>query len=259
MVVAAGGRSERLAPLVARTFLATFSPARSAFAEASFPSALPGPTRLAVDAMRQSLIAPLARHGVALLHGACFEVGSALVTAVGRSGGGKTTLAIAALAAGGRVVSDDSLLLFRSGREVHVRAARRDLLLRPGSRVLLPPRLRDRLRPTAVAGERRWRLARDDARRRFRAGGVSSVLLVLEGPSRFPETTRLRLLTEAGRFAALTAHSSPALLSPDRPVESRRLVALYAHAAARFDGYAVTPGRDLFRDPGRVLAGLLRT
>ncbi len=75
-----------------------------------------------------------ARRGWVRLHGVVLHLGDARAVVVGASGAGKTTLALAALAAGHDVEGDESLLV-HAGEVV---AVPRRLHVKPGSEVLVP-------------------------------------------------------------------------------------------------------------------------
>jgi len=74
-----------------------------------------------------------ARSGVMMMHAACFEFGGVTTLVVGRKAAGKSILSMAALAAGGHVVSDDWLLvgLDRNGQP-NAERLREFLMLREG-------------------------------------------------------------------------------------------------------------------------------
>lgn len=110
-----------------------------------------------------ALTRALASYGAVCIHAAAFEIEGIPILAVGPSGAGKSTLTAVALAAGGRVVSDDSLILGRStDGTIIVRPSRPDLLFRDPSPELLPSNLRSRLIPVSVGGQPKWWLRRQD-------------------------------------------------------------------------------------------------
>lgn len=71
-----------------------------------------------------------ARQGAAVLHCCAFAINGRGVLAVGPSGVGKSTLALAAIQAGGRVVSDDLALVFMHENKPNARWLRSDLSFR---------------------------------------------------------------------------------------------------------------------------------
>ncbi len=116
---------------------------------------------VATTLLEAALIHALAMGGCVVNHAAALAVEGVELLAVGPSRAGKSTLSAAVLAAGGAVVSDDSVILgFDDEGVPSAGALRRNLWLRDGSVELLPEALRARLWETASFGERRWGLER---------------------------------------------------------------------------------------------------
>jgi hypothetical protein len=104
----------------------------------------------------------MAAEGIAKIHAAAFKLGGSMIMACGPHGSGKSTLSVAASAAGAKVISDDSVLYGEAdGRDALV-GFRRRLSLRAGSLGLIPQELREGLRRVEHPGETRWLRSLDE-------------------------------------------------------------------------------------------------
>ena len=158
----------------------------------------------------------LALSGSSFLHGAAVIVRDLPILLLGEGGSGKSTMAAAALAAGGKLVSDDSLILYPTdSRRLAVRSLRRDLILREGSRGVLPDPLHQHLQRVGPPTDPRWVLGREDAAPAFRTILEPAVLCVLRRDRRC-KTFRLTALNQAMALTSLLeANASPHLLHPE--------------------------------------------
>jgi hypothetical protein len=197
----------------------------------------------------------LALEGSSFLHGAAVIVDDLPILLLGEAGSGKSTVAAAALAAGGKVVSDDSLILYpTASNRFGVRTLRRDLFLRQGSRTVLPASLREHLRRVGPATDPRWVLGRQDATSVFRTALEPAALCVLRRDRRF-KTFGLTALNQAMALTALLeANASPHLLQPGFEGEQRRLLSLWSRLASRIPTFELRLGPAVLDSPAEVLA-----
>ena len=212
---------------------------------------------VAITLLEIAMSHALALRGYVVNHAAAIEIDGAALLAVGPTHTGKSTLSAAALAAGGAVVSDDSVILGFDGDGAPAAGAlRRDLWLRDGSVGLLPVTLRTRLWETASFGERRWGLERAAFPGLFRARVEPQAIVLVRRDLRV-RGFRLRRVSSADGLAGLILASSALFLSGRYPVERERcmpgLVAL-ANGAPCFE---VRMGRALVDEPAATVRRLV--
>jgi hypothetical protein len=193
--------------------------------------------------------------GRAPLHGMAAEIDGAGVLAVGQTMAGKSTLALALLHAGGRVVSDDFLLVERERGRPQIRALRRDLYVREGSFGLIPEDLRGRFSAEG-AGPGRWVLRREDAPERFAAAVTPEVVWFLKGP-RGASPVEAHAIDQAAALAAMIAAASPLFASGRYREERARVLPALAAIVESTHGFSVRLGAGLLRSPGTVVRELL--
>jgi hypothetical protein len=190
----------------------------------------------------------LAMRGYTVNHAAACEVDGMTLLAVGPTCAGKSTLCGAALAAGGAVVSDDSVILGLDGKGVPaVGALRRNLWLRGGGAEILPHELQSRLKKGVVFGEDRWGLERDACSERFRTRVQPDAIVLLRRDRRL-RGFELRELNAADGLAGILMASAALFFSSRYATERDRclqgLVALVDSAPC----FSLRMGTDLIRD-----------
>ena len=181
------------------------------------------------------------------------------LVATGRSGSGKSTLAAAALACGLRVLSDDLLVgsLTEEGRPL-IRPGRDIMVLRSGSRRLLPEELLRSLVAYRTKKEKKWALRRCDEPRRFVFDGCFPRLLIEVSVDRRRRGTIVTRLNQGQALAAvLTVSSAACLLQPDRAADEQN-IEVATRLAARVSGVRMVLGTDLLLSPSSVVSALLR-
>jgi len=204
---------------------------------------------VAATMLEAALIHALAMGGFVVNHAAAVEVGGAALLVVGPSRAGKSTLCAATLAAGGAVVSDDSLILgFDEDGVPAAGALRRDLWLRDGSVVLLPERLRARLWETESFGERRWGLGRAEFPKLFKTRVQPKAIVILRRDLRLRDFV-LRRISSADGLAGLILASSPLFLSARYPVERKMCMPALLALVNGAPCFEVRMGRELVEDP----------
>ncbi len=228
-----------------------------------------GSTRATVDLLsgcveRPALLEPLveaalgcalAATGACFLHAAAIELAERRPLVIGETGSGKSTLSAAAAAFGGRVVSDDSLVLGEHDRSPVVRAARRHLWLRPDSE-----RLADALSAAGASTERcpdgRIRIERTAALCRDWYHPDSLVLLRLDRSS---ERVGHRRLNQAEALAALLRGTSALYLTDPRLAGARgSLLDLLTLFAERLPAIELELGKALLDSTEECLAEIVR-
>jgi len=197
----------------------------------------------------------LALEGSSFLHGAAVIVDDLPILLLGEAGSGKSTVAAAALAAGGKVVSDDSLILYpTASSRFGARTLRRDLFLREGSRAVLPAPLQERLQRVGPAIDPRWMLGRGDAASTFCTAIEPAALCVLRRDRRL-KAFRLTALNQAMALTVLLeANSSPHLLQPGFEGEQRRLLSLWSRLASRLPAFELRLGPAMLDSPAEIFA-----
>ena len=191
----------------------------------------------------------LALNGYVVNHAAAIEIGGNSLLAVGRTHAGKSTLSAAALAAGGTVVSDDSVILGLDDEgSPSVGALRRDLWLRDGSEELLPEAQRARLWETSSFGERRWGLERAASPGLFRTRMRPQAIVLLGRDLRL-RGFRLRRVSSAEGLAGLILASSALFLSGRYPIERKRCMPVLTELVDSVPCFEVRMGRALVEEP----------
>lgn len=220
------------------------------------------PTR-ASSAVVEALVEAALGHALALvggciLHAAGLALGGRRVLVLGPAGAGKSTLAAAALAGGGRVVSDDSLVVALDARgRPEARALRRDLWLRPESLPVLPPPLRELCRRHRRDAESRWRLPRQALPSGFLDRLRPDCLLLMRRDRRL-RSMRVRPVAQAQALAGLLEATSALFLVERRFARERTLLLrLLTGLAERLPAAEGRLGRALLDRPRGTLSRLI--
>jgi hypothetical protein len=199
----------------------------------------------------------LARQGLATLHGCAFTVGGVSVLGLGESFSGKTTAAVAAMRAGGQVVSDDSVLAVPGdGRSVALLPVRSYGWLRGRTREIVPRELVERMVAGDEGGVPRWVLSREDGGEGFVDRSAPNLVWVLSVDRR-RWSSSVEPIDHGQVFAALIRASSPLFLSRHCPEIRDRLVPVFRDLCAQCRGYRVRLGRRLLEDPAGEMAWLV--
>ena len=197
--------------------------------------------------------------GGLVIHAAAVELEGTALLVIGPARSGKSTLTAALLACGGRVVSDDALLLgLDPGGRFRVAGLRPYLQFRRGTPSLLDGPLQERLQRHVIDGEARWRLYRDRAPTRFLDIAAPQRLLLLT-PDPGGSTTLDAPESRAGALLEVSAAS----LFKFGPLYtlSPTLATRAFHALSRLCNdlpvAKVRLGEDLLRAPERVARELM--
>ena len=202
-----------------------------------------------ITLLETALIHALAMGGYVVNHAAALEVDGAAFLAVGPSRAGKSTLSAAVLAAGGTVVSDDSVILGLDDDGAPAAGAlRRDLWLRDGTPELLPEGIRARLWEASSFGERRWGLERAAYPGLFRTNVHPQAIVLLHRDLRV-KGYQLRRVSSAEGLVGLIRASSPLFLSGRYPVERGRCMPALEALVNTAPCFEVRMGRALVEDP----------
>lgn len=213
---------------------------------------------LAVDELiGAALTHAMALAGLAPLHGMAAEIDGVGVLALGESMAGKSTLALAILHAGGRVVSDDFLLVGggEDGPKPTVGALRRDLYVREGSFDLIPEALRARFSDNG-AGPGRLVLRRDDAPDAFVTEVSPAVVWFLDG-ARGEGNVEVAAMSQAEALGSLVGAGSPLFVSGRYQVERATVLPRLVEVAQSAQSFSVLLSAGLLRSPGVVVRELL--
>ncbi len=225
---------------------------------------LRGPSRAGsvpwqAEALLAAVQQALAQQGWATLHAGAFELDGLGVLAVGPTHAGKTTLCLAALAAGGRVVSDDWLAAGvpgDGGSGTVVLPLRRDVWLREGGLEILAGRIGGTPESVGVRGEGRWRLGRGENTELFVERVRPDVVLHLARDRRLAGF-RVRELSAAEGLARLVGAASPLFLSPRYGEERDRVLPVLAGLAGGVRCFEARIGPGLVERPAETVRALL--
>lgn len=199
----------------------------------------------------------LARQGLPVLHAGAFVLGERAVLGLGDSFSGKTTASVAAMVAGGRVVSDDLVLTVPDADDrcslVPVRSYG---WLRDRTREIVPSDLLQKMVENEENGRPRWVLNREDGGESFVDRATPDVIWV-QGVDRRLKDSRIEAITHGQAFAALIRASSPIYLSRHCPEIRDRLIPVFRALCAQCRAYRVRLGRRLLEDPAGEIARLV--
>jgi len=199
----------------------------------------------------------LAMGGYVVNHAAAIEIDGAALLAVGPTHAGKSTLCGAALAAGGAVVSDDSVILGLDGAGApSVGALRRNLWLREGSAGILPHELQSRLRRVVVFGEDRWGLDRDACCNRFRTRVRPNACVIVHRDRRM-RGFELRGLSSADGLAGILMASTALFFSPRYGFERDRCLQGLVELVNSVPCFSLRMGTDLIHDAVETIQSLV--
>ncbi len=220
------------------------------------------PARRLDDAERELLVGAalghlLAKQGMAVLHACAFESGGGRVLGLGESFAGKTTISMAAVRAGGAVVSDDLVLagLDPTGR-VELRPLRTYWFLRGNTKKIVPQSLNSKMWETDENGETRWVLPCGEHQTGTIDRLTPKVLWLLSVDRRLKES-RVAEVAQAMSFAAMIRASSPVFLSRHCPRERDALMPVLRALSEGCRAFRVRLGRRLLDDPEGEMRRLL--
>ena len=199
----------------------------------------------------------LARQGLPVLHSCSFELGGASVLGLGESFSGKTTVSVAAMRAGGRVVSDDVVLVvLGEGGLCSLLPVRSYGWLRGRTREIVPDELRVKMAKNQENGLPRWVLNREDAGKSFVDRMAPDVIWVQSVDRRLKES-RIESINQGHVFAALIRASSPLYLSRHCPEIRDKLIPVFRSLCEQCRGFRVRLGRRLLEDPAGEMRRLV--
>jgi hypothetical protein len=191
----------------------------------------------------------LARQGLPGFHGCAFEIDGVGVLGLGESFSGKTTVSVAAMRSGGRLVSDDAVLVIpRNDGVCSLRPVRSFGWLRGRTREIVPSELKERMIETDENGQSRWVLRREDGGCLFVETATPNVVWVQSIDRRLKES-RIEAIDHGQVFAALIRASSPLYLSRHCPEIRDKLIPVFRALCEQCRGYRVRLGRRLLEDP----------
>ena len=229
-----------------------------------------GPARLAVKAHHRDsgamLPRPLylalsqqwAQDGVTALHAAAFKLDGAGVLAIGAKGAGKSTLTAAVLAAGGRVCSDDWVLVGMHNDIARAERIRSFLMLRAGWASAKLAGAIESISPGHLDGSPRQVIDIPAADHRFPHSVQVDRIWILSRPaSARGERSELQAMPPASMQAALIEAGMPILLGSRLPDERAELTGLHRRLVARLRGERLVACTDLINSPKTVLGRLL--
>jgi hypothetical protein len=198
----------------------------------------------------------LARQGLPTLHACAFDLNGVAVLGLGDSFAGKTTVSVAAMGAGGGVVSDDAVLVIPEDGRSSLLPVRSFGWLRGRTREIVPAELRDRMVENEENGQPRWVLSRRDAGAAFVDRLVPDVIWVQSVDRRLRQS-RVERIDHGLVFAALIRASSPIYVSRHCPEIRERLIPVFRSLCAQCPGYRVRLGRRLLDDPSGEISRLV--
>jgi hypothetical protein len=200
-------------------------------------------------ALGAATIWQLAEAGTLFLHAAALAFRDQVVLALGASGTGKSTLAIAWALAGSRVIGDDTILL-APGRDdwspVLVEAWRQDAAIRRDALSMLPTGWTQRIKPDPCDADRFW-LRRLDNTLCFQDVGRLGAVILLKPSSPRRSRSTLEPTHQADGLATLYAANSH--LGGNLLVDKCAATATALRIATTFRVLALEVGTALLLEP----------
>jgi hypothetical protein len=232
-------------------------------------SGKPGQARLALNPRSDDrlLPAPLnlllaqqwARQGLFPLHAAALSWQGRGLLVLGDQGAGKSSLVLAALAVGARIISDDWLLVGHQQGQPRAERLREFLMFRPG-------RTWDAFGPTIgrslaceKTGDGRFlhAISEEDSSAAFPIWTrLDRCLLLRASEAERPRSTTLAETDQSSLLAQMIEAAMPILLTRRFPLERDRLFARFRALATGLPALSATTGMDLTTHPGQVLERL---
>lgn len=198
----------------------------------------------------------LARQGLPVVHSCSFELDGLAVLGLGDSFSGKTTVAVAAMRAGGRVVSDDVVLVVPGGRRYSALPVRSFGWLRGRTREIVPGELQGKLVSSNEEGVARWVLHRQDGGGRFADRMAPGVVWVQSVDRRLGQS-RVEPIDHGHVFAALVRATSPVYLSRHCPEIRDRLIPVFRELCEQCRGFRVRLSPRLMEEPEAEIGRLV--
>lgn len=216
------------------------------------------PVEIPWDVMGIACLHVAIRKGGLPLHGACFLLGGECVLALGSSGDGKSTLAAAAISAGGRVVSDDFLLVGMAGGAPTVVSLRSDVTLRPASHHILKigEDARRRSQGSGTLDRQLQVFRREIAPAAFIDSGVPGQIWEVK-VARNQSLTTVEPLEPADTLAVIIGASSPLYFGPGFARERRSCLELSNSMISRCRAFRILLGQDLLDAPASTVRRVL--
>lgn len=208
-------------------------------------------------AVELALIHALALRGSWVVHGCCFEFGGRSVLALGPSYAGKSTLAAAVLAAGGAIVSDDSVVVkLGDDNRLHASFFRDALIFRNHMGNGLLRRFAGSVQILFRSKGVRWAIRRQSLGASARSVTGVDEVWVLEKRQGLPSVVTGKA-SSAEVFASVVEGSAPLFLSGQFPRERELLLPVVRLLSEGVPRFSVALGPDLLAEPLEVIRRLL--
>lgn len=225
--------------------------------EASLSAVEEADEHLFLDVLDAALALALARQRVLLLHAAAFGHAAGHLLALGSSGSGKSTLASAAIAAGARLLSDDTVLIREAHGRLEAGPFRGHLDFRQDPTATLPASAAARLQRVEAVGGTSWRLDLDALPDRSRAGSLDPDRLWILSVDRRLSRSLCTHLSQSESLAHLMSAASPLVLSPRYKAVRDPLLPVLLTLAERCTAWRVRLAPEVLREPAAALERLL--
>jgi len=221
------------------------------------------------DADRHNLLLPQALHllltqqwaraGLMPVHACAFSIAGQGILALGDRGAGKSSLVLAALAAGARIVSDDWMLLgLDTDQVIQAERLREFLMLRPGPVVEQFSGVLSADLTTSGDGRLVWSIEAGDPR--FPVSLSIDQCWWLNSPAADrPDKTASRPLVQSTMLAHLVGAAMPLLLTPEFSHEQITLLSTLKRIVHQADCIELVSGRDLLDQPMATIERTLNT
>ncbi len=201
-----------------------------------------------------------ARTGNIPLHAAAFRHSGRNILALGRQGSGKSTLGMAAIAAGGQLVSDDWILAAAPDRsQPMVERMRNFIMLRPGPATTRLLAQTHGLRFEEAPGHGKWvHWLDDEPHPQLPASGrIDEIWWVTRPHGGRAEASQKTPIDGARILAALIESAMPLLFSARFPHERDMLLKACQRMISNCKCYQAVTGLDLIRNPTATLQHLI--
>lgn len=201
-----------------------------------------------------------ARSGAMPLHAAAFEYAGRGILVLGRRGSGKSTLGMAAVAAGGQLVSDDWVLASgRANQQALVERIRNFVMLREGKTTdqLLSSLPQLSFHPHAQHSRHVLWLGQAPKPLFPASCRIDEIWLLARASRARAEVSTRSLAADAGVLAALIESAMPLLFDARFPHERNALLSTCQHLIHNSSCSVISTGLDLTQAPGQVMDRLI--
>lgn len=209
-------------------------------------------------AFGHAILRTLTQSGSLVLHAGAYSLSDLSWLAVGESGTGKSTLAAAVLAAGGKIISDDLVAVCGPSERASpptLHAMRRDAYFSPDSAHLIPAPLSAKLQLSRTRQRPKLMLARNSAPQAFLSTKELSCIILLSAGDRQKNTTCVEVSDAEALSALIAATGTLTNIVVKDPAPFLKKA---AQIVASRPAFKLTVGTSLLSDPESEMERITR-